>query len=300
MRITDNLASQIMIANLSSARDQLSTAQTIVDTGLQFQTAAENPIAASGVMQNNTQLNALTQYKSNTDAATTRVTLEESVLDQINTLLTQAKELAVSQATDTATTATRQAAGEQVNQLLAQAVQLSNTKNGNTYLFGGDYPTQVPFSVDTSGSAYTFTVAANPPSGTQQIEIGSGQRIVANHDGTQVFGTASSGLLKTLQDLAGAMQTGTQSAITGTLDSIDTQINATQSLIGEAGARADQLQITSSNITALNNQITASNSNLQGADTATAMTELVNRQTAYQAALAATSRVMGLSLAQYI
>ncbi len=300
MRISDITNTQSTISNFSQLRSQVDAAQTQVSSGLSFSEASENPTAAAGVMQNNTQLDALAQYQKNADTATRRVNLEESVLSQMNTLLANAQQLAVSQATATATPATMQTTSQAVNQLLAQAVQLGNTKDGNEYLFGGTNSSNQPFSVDTSGASYTFTVATPPPTGARQVEIAPGQLIPTNHDGTQTFGTATSGPLASLQNLAAALQSGNQTNVENTLGDLNNQLNSVQTLTGQTGAWANRLQITGSNITAFTNQLTASSATLQDVDIETAMTNLTGRQTAYQAAMAATSRVSGLSLANYL
>jgi flagellar hook-associated protein 3 FlgL len=300
MRISDTMNTQASITNFAQLREQVDASQTQVSSGLRFSEASQDPAAAAGVMLNNTQISALGQFQKNADTATRRVNLEEGVLSQMNTLLANAQQLAISQATGSATAATRQTTAQAVNQLLAQAVQLSNTKDGNEYLFGGSNSTTQPFSVDTSGASYTFTVANPAPSGARQVEIAPGQLIMTNHDGTQVFGTAATGPLASLQNLAAALQGGTQTAVENTLGDLNNQLTNVQSLVGENGAWANRLQITGSNITAFTNQLTASNATLQDVNIETAMTNLTGRQTAYQAAMAATSRVMNLSLANYL
>jgi flagellar hook-associated protein 3 FlgL len=300
MRVTNSMATRNAIASIAAAREKMDAAQVQLSSGKRFQAASEDPVAAMGVMQNDAQLRALDQYQRNVGTAAQRATLEEGALDQLTTLLTRAREIAVSQATDTASATTRQAAGAEVNQLLAQAVQLANTKSGNDYLFGGNTPGTAPFTVDTSTPAYSFATAIPAPSGPRRIEIGAGQTIIAGHDGTQVFGSAGGGPLKALQDLAAALQIGTTSAVAATMGSLVTEMSNTQNLIGETGARADQLQITESNLAALKNQLTAFNSDLQDVDMEAVITELTGRQTAYQAALAATSRMTSLSLTDYL
>lgn len=300
MRVTNNMATLNAVASITSAREQMDAAQTQVSSGKKFMVASADPLAAAGVMTNNSQLRALGQYKLNASTAAQRATLDESALDQLTQLLTRAREIATAQGTDTASATTRQASLAEVNQLLAQAVQISNTKSGSEYLFGGANPGIVPYTINTVGPAYTYTVATPPPTGARQIEIGVGQKITANHDGTTVFGDATGGPLKVLQDLATALQTGTTAAVTGTLPSLITQMDNTQNLLGETGARVNQLQMTSSNITALTNQLATFNSNLQDVDVESAITELVGRQTAYQAAMAATSRMLSLSLTDYL
>jgi flagellar hook-associated protein 3 FlgL len=300
MRISDAMNTQSAIINFAQLRQQVDDAQTQVSSGTTFSEASQNPTAAAGVMLNNTQLNALAQYQKNADTATRRVNLEESVLSQMNTLLANAQQLAVSQATATATTATRQTTAQAVDQLLAQAVQLSNTKDGNEYLFGGTNSATQPFSIDTTGASYTFGIATPPPSGARQVEIAPGQLIPTNHDGTQLFGNATSGPLASLQNLAAALQSGNQVSVENTLGDLNDQLTNVQTLTGQTGAWASRLQITGANITAFTNQLTASNVSLQDVNIETAMTNLTGRQTAYQAALAATARVQGISLANYL
>ncbi len=300
MRITNSLILQRTVSDFNSARELLDAAQVKVTTGHKFQSASEDPTAAVGVMINDTQQRAITQYRTNVSSANSRVSLEEGTLDQLGTILTRAKELAVSQATGTATAATRQQTASEVNQLLAQAVQLSNTKIGNEYLFGGSNSTTVPYTVNSAGAAYTFTVAATPPTGARQMEVGAGQRVSTNHDGVTVFGDATSGVLKSLQDLASALAGGTQAAVTSSLNAIDTGIQGTQNLLAETGARANQLQITDSNLSSLASQLTKNTSDLRDVDLETALTELTGRQTAYQAAMLATAKVAGISLTDYI
>ena len=300
MRVTSAMITQRTVNDFNNAREGLDAAQVRVTTGHKFQTASEDPTAAIGVMQNNAQQRAVTQYRTNIGTANSRVSLEEGSLDQLTTILTRAKELAVSQATGTATAGTRKSAATEVNQLLAQAVQLSNTKYGNEYLFGGTNSTATPYSVNTAGPAYTFAVSATPPVGGRQVEVGAGQTVTANHDGQTVFGDSTSGVLKSLQDLAAALAGGGQAPVTTSIAAIDVSMQHVQDLFAETGARANQLQITDSNLSALSNALTKHTSDLQDVDLETALTELTGRQTAYQAAMLATAKVAGLSLTDYI
>ena len=300
MRITNSMATQRAIAEFAAAREHMEAAQTKVTSGKQFQSASENPLGTMGVMQNDAQMRAIDQYQRNIGAASQRTTIEEGALDELTQLLTRARELAVSQATDTASAATRLAAGAEVNQLLAQAVQIANTKSGDEYLFGGDFPGTAPFTLDTSMPGYTFSAATPAPVGARRMEIGAGQQVIANHDGTQVFGTAAGGPLKALQDLAYAMQAGTTAAVSAAMPALVTENANVQNLLAETGARANRLQMTQSNLAALKNQLTTFNSNIQDIDIETAVTELTGRQVAYQAAMASTTRMMSMALTDYL
>jgi flagellar hook-associated protein 3 FlgL len=298
MRITNNMATQLAVMQFDVARQKLEEAQRKVTTGKAFSTASEDPTAASAVMSNSGALRSLDQYKRNIGAANRRLTLEQSAVDQLDLILTRAKELAISQATDTASQQTRQVARAEVNQMLQQAVTLANMQDGSEYLFGGTKSDTAPFDADTSGSVYSFTATGG--SGDRRVHIGAGQLASTSHDGTQVFGTTSSGALKALQDLAAALSTGTRPAVTTSLTAIDDALSSLQTVVGELGARQNQMQIAESNVSAFRQNLIALNSDLQDVELETAITDLVARQTAYQAAMSATSRVMNMNLTDYL
>lgn len=299
MRVTNFSISDSAVLNLSTLRGQVDAAQQQVSSGKRFTEASDDPAAAHGVMQNQSQLRAVTQYQRNVGLATSRATLEESALNQLGDILTRARELGIAQATGTASASTRSAAGTEINQLLAQAVNLGNSKDGADYLFGGTTSSTAPYTIDTTGASATFTVSGQP-TGVRAVQIGSGQQLTPTHDGATVFGTSSAGPLKTLQDMAAALASNDVPRLQSLIGEANTAFDKVQSQLGEVGARASQLQLADSNLTSLSQQLQASTSTLQDVDVEAAITMLTSRQTAYQAAMAATSRILNLSLTDYL
>lgn len=298
MRITNNMSNQLAALQLDVARSKLEEAQKKVTTGKKFSAASEDPTSALTVMANSGAVRALDQYKRNIGVATRRLNFEETALNQLSDAITRAKELAVAQGTDTASPETRKATLAEVNQIIQQVVTLANTKDGNDYLFGGTTTNVAPYAMDTSGTVTTFT--ASGASGARQVEIGAGQLATTAHNATQVFGTETLGTLKSLQNLADALNTGTAAAVSATISGLDTSLNSTQAVLAEVGARQNQMQIAETNITAFSQSLVALSSDLQDIDLEAAMIDLVGRQTSYQAAMSATSRVMNLNLTEYL
>jgi flagellar hook-associated protein 3 FlgL len=89
-------------------------------------------------------------------------------------------------------------------------------------------------------------------------------------------------------------------ALASATASLDTAFNSLQTIVGDAGAQANRLSSVSENLAALKTNLTTFQSDLEDVDLETAMTELTSRQLAYQAALLATSKVTGMSLADYL
>jgi len=300
MRVTNYSATHSAIHSIADARAQLESVLGRVTSGRRVTVASDDPGAALGIMQSEAQLRARAQYRRNIASAQSRVTLEDSVLDRLGSLLTRARELAVSQGSDTATPATRQTTAREVNQLLAEAAGLAGTKYDTEYLFGGQNTDTPPFTVDTTGAVFTVTARTPAPIGTRQVEIGSGQRFTATHDGTQIFGDGTTGPLAAIQALAVALQSGSGAAVRGATTALDQAFEATQGLVAETGARANQLQRVDETHTLLTLDLESNVTALRDVDLEAVLTEMAGRQTAYQAAMAATARIAGLTLSDYL
>ena len=292
MRITNSIIQRNALANLQLNMRRILEAQDATTSGKRIREVSDDPIGASKVMQANGSLRALEQYKRNISSATARVNAEEATLDRLTQLLERAKELGISAAGANASAQTRLTVKAEVDQLLSSAVQLGNQQHEGEYLFGGDQSATVPFT----GTTPPFS--AVPPTGTRRAEISQSQYLVTNHNGTQVF--LDTNVLSALHDLSSALGSNDLTGIQTALGALDGAHDAVQNLIGDVGARSSQLEVTSSNLTALDTQLRTFKSVLEDADTEKAITELVTRQNTYQAAMLATSRVMGLNLANYL
>lgn len=294
MRITNNIIQRNALAGFQANLRQVEAAQRRVSSGLRIEKASEDPVAATGVMQAGSSLRALDQYRRNIGLASTRASAEEGVLDRVTEVLTRARELAISQGSDTASAATRATTKAEVDQLLEFVVGLGNTRVGESYLFGGDQAV-APFSAPSTDPP---VFATTPPTGNHQVEISSGQYLKANHNGTEVF--LDTGALQALYDLSAALGTGDGAAVRNSLVGLENASSGVQNLLGDIGARSNQLQVTTANLDALEITLRTFKSDLEEVDLERAVTELVGRQTAFQAAMLATSRVMGMTLTDYL
>ena len=109
------------------------------------------------------------------------------------------------------------------------------------------------------------------------------------------------GVLAALRDLTRATASGGGTTpIRDALGAVDAAFDGVQSLVGETGARANSLQMTASNLDAFEGSLKALKSDLSEVDFEVAVTELVSKQTAYQAAMLASSKVLSLNLADYL
>lgn len=298
MRITNNIIQRESLSQMQTGLREVEKAQRRVSSGLRVQKASDDPSAASAAMGARSSLRALEQYRSNIERATSRSSMEESVLDQVTNLLIRAKELGISHGGNVTSAAARDAAAAEVRQILDSAVQMGNTRYGDDYLFAGAYPNDAPFDV----AQPTFVRdAKQPPVGSLETEIGAGRRIQPTHDGQEVF--LDSGVFQALSDLAEALEgdhSETPAEIAAALTSLDDAFDDVAAITATTGARRNQLEMTEANLDALDVNLQTLKSDLEEVDLEKAISELVGRQTSFQAAMLATSKVMGLTLADYL
>jgi flagellar hook-associated protein 3 FlgL len=292
MRITNNVISRNALLSLQRTLRQVDDAQHRATTGLRVEKASDDPSASTSIMGAASSLRAIDQYKRNVSSANARLSSEEGVLNSLSTMLERAKELGVGQGSATADAQTRLVTKTEVDQIIQATISLGNTQHEGEYLFGGDQSNVPPFQ----GSTPPF--AATPPTGTRRAEISSALFVKTNHNGSEVF--LDSGVLTALTQLSTALGANDQQGVLDSLSALDAAHANVQVVVGETGSQMAQLDVSSANLDALDNSLRAFKSDLQDADLEKAVTDLVSRQTAYQSALLATSRVMGLNLADYL
>lgn len=293
MRVTNTLIQRNASIMLQQNLQAMAKAQTQVSTGQRYSAFSDDPQAQSSVMQASGSLRALDQYKRNIDDATARANLEDSVLQQLGSLVDRGSQIGLQEGSTTATAATRQSAKAEVDGLISSVVGLGNTKYQGSYLFGGNDVTDAPLS-----SAPPFYTGAAADTGAHTTEIAAGQIFKSNHNAKEIF--LDTGALQALKDLSTALGANDTVGIGNALSALTASQQGIQGLVGDLGARENQLTNTGANLDALRTNLTTFKSNLSEVDQETAITELVTRQTAYQSAMLATSRVIGMTLTDYL
>lgn len=297
MRITNNLIVRRQLESLQTNARALDKAQHRVTTGLRVSTMSDDPTSGAGIMASASGIEAIEQYRRNVSQAQSRIDAQDQVLQQVTHALTRAKELALGAASDNLGDAAREVVAKELEEIFRHVVALGGNQFGNEYLFGGETAGTQPFAASGGGTTLDFTQDGGV--GARQVEIGTNQRFTATHDGQTVF--VDTGVLAALRDLTRAAASGTGAApVRASINAVDAAFDGVQALVGETGARANSLQMTASNLDAFEGSLKALKSDLGDIDFEVAVTELVSKQTAYQAAMLASSKVLGLNLADYL
>jgi flagellar hook-associated protein 3 FlgL len=283
---------QMALSDMTRTQTELTRLTQQVVSGKKVVRPSDDPVATSSILSSSSGIRAIQQYQRNLASADTRLRLEENVLDQITDTVARARELAVTQGSATASPETRLTVQAEVDELREFVRSLGNTRLGDAYLFGGEWSQTKPFP-DLTGPD-----PARMPQGEFSVEVGAGQTALTNHSGQAIF--VDTGLMDELEALSTALGANDVEGIrqaAGQLDGVDGEI---QTLLGEVGARGRRLEVATANLEALELNLRTFRSDLQDVELEEAITDLVARQSSFEAALAANARLFSTSLNDYL
>lgn len=302
MRVTNQIITRNSQARLQSGLQGIDRVREDISSGIRVRKMSDDPTSAGEVVRVGSSMRAIAMFRRNIDIGLSRAATEETALNQLGDGLTRGIELGIAQASGTSTAQTRLIAKTEVDQLIGFAVGLGNTKFGDDYVFGGtrstEQPLRVPPSAGASFSNLMLGASAVDPSGAISLEIGDNKFVTPNHNASDIF--LNSDALESLRALSTALGNndvpGIQAA-TGRLNAADSVV---QNMLGTQGARINEMESARTNLDGLELTLKAFRSDLRDTEVDKAMAELVGKQTMYQAAMSATSRILGLSLANYL
>jgi flagellar hook-associated protein 3 FlgL len=170
---------------------------------------SQDPTAGAEVVRLGSSMRAIEQFRRNIRMGVAKVETEDRVLDSLTTSLGRAAELAISQASSTATAETRLSVKAEVDAIIDFAVGLGNTRFGDDYLFAGTRGGEAPFRNPPVAGDFRALLdgGGNPvdPSGTIPVEVGDGRFVTPNHNGTDIFlDTNALAALRQLSEALGA------------------------------------------------------------------------------------------------
>jgi flagellar hook-associated protein 3 FlgL len=291
LRITHQLQQTQSLTALRENLSRVADIQRQVSSGRRVERASDDPTAIGSILRASSGLRAIDQYRRNLQSADARLKLEDSALEQLGDLMIRAKELGVGQGGSNANAATRRVAAAEIDTLITQLDDIGNANIADNYIFGGVNSDRGPLS----GSA---TDPAAPPTGDQRIEISAGRTIATTHSAQEVF--VDTGVITAMQALSTSLKANDASGVQAAVTSVDTAFGEVQEIVGALGARMNQVGVALGNLDSLEINLQTFRSGLEDVDMERAVTEMVSRQGALQAAYAANANILQNTLTDYL
>jgi flagellar hook-associated protein 3 FlgL len=287
MRVTNSSIYESIKYNLGNISEELNKANEIASSGKRINTLSDDPVGLTQSLSIQSNLANIEQMQRNIDYGQSWLNAGESALTNVDDILSNTKALCVQMASATTGASQRSSAAETVQNNLDEIVSLANTNVAGSYIFSGTKTDTQPFDQDGTyngdSNAFVIKISKNA-----SVEIGS--------DGQAVFGA----VFNTLADLKTALTNNDVDGIQGAISKLDTHLNDISGKISDIGSKTDRMDIKKNLFQDLNLSNTERLSNIEDADMAEAVMNVSAAQLTYQAALASSSKVMSLSLVDYL
>ena len=290
-RITQRMMVQGSLTALQAGLGRLSDSQEKLSTGRQINRPSDDPTGTNEAMRLRAQLAADTQNARNAQDGLSWLGQTDSTLQSMLDSVARARDLMVQGAsTGGSGPDARAAIAQELTQIRSGLISDANTQILGRPIFGGT--TGGTAAYDASG---TFIGNGNAVNRT----VSDGVSVQVNTTGPAVFSAGSDDLFSVLGDAI--TQLGSNpTALSGTLDRLDSVTEQMKSGLADVGTRYGRVQTAQDRLssTSLDNQ--SALSDVENVDVAKAIVDLQMQQVAYQASLGATARVMQPSLLDFL
>ena len=312
MRVPSNYYSQAFTNDLNTLRSRQSALQNQATTGLRVNAASDDPAAMQKALTFMADKSATHQHTANVAVLQERTTQIFNALQSLQTISTQAGADAVSAVNDTSRQRQAPLVAE-LNALIKSALNIANTKDPLTGagIFGGTSGSAAPFAAATDAAGNVTAVTYTGNASVNSVEISKGATLAVDVPGANNSGGGARGLFTdsrsgadffaNLIRLRDNIAAGNSSAISSA-DAPALQKDSDNLIyhIGSIGAQQTRLDLTA---TTLQNRVSALDKNISdatSADLVQTVVQLNQAQNSYQAALQSGSKIMQLSILNYI
>jgi len=287
MRVANKSIFEAVKYQLASITEEMSNANLVIATGKRVNKLSDDPVGMAQGLTIKTALANIEQLERNISLGNSWLTASESAMNQAQGIVSDLKALSVQMASATTDDAQRTSAAQTVQNMQDEIVALANTEVGGRYIFGGTKTDTIPFSqIGTyNGNNDAFTIKSDK---NTTMAVGS--------DGSTVFGA----LFTTLGAFKTALETNNISDIQSAMDNLDTDFDTITNKISDVGSKMLRMEVKGKILEDMNLSNTERLSKIEDADIAEAIMNLKSVEFAYQATLASSSKVMTLSLVDYM
>lgn len=297
MRVSNQMTHRMLTDSIMKNQAAVYRKEEQISSGKRIQRASDDPAAWARINQLRGRQAELEQYGRNAQLAESRLLAADQALDQMGELLRQASAIAVQASDGTLAGPGRAALAADVDALLEQFVAVANRPSDEGYLFGGVSSAAEPFEATRNAAGQIGSVAYTGAAASAPVEIAAGEAVPAQLAGD---GVVSGDAFAALAEMRDRLQAGENLAESGLQPRVDAAFEETLVARAAVGANLEHLSFAES--LRINRQAALAEdlSATEGVDMAQAVTELSEKQTAYEAALAMASKTINTSLLNYI
>lgn len=294
-RVTQSMMSHSALAGLQTSLSRVSELQEKLSTGRIINRPSDDPIGAASAMRLRSSKAEQAQFSRNADDGVAWLNQIDGALGSAGDQLRRARDLAIQGANSGALgQQARDALATEVGQIRQGLVGVANTTYLNRPVFNG---------VDARTTAYdgsTQPVTWTGTTGDVVRRVGVGVDIKVNVNGPEAFGPENDTVFDHLDALTTALKAGKTDDISKAIGVLKADGDRISSARADVGTRTNRIELAKSQADDAGLTLSSSISEVENTDLAKATVDLQLQQVAYQAALAATAKVMQPSLQDFL
>ena len=294
-RVTQGVMVHQSTANLQRNLQRMQDLQNQLSSGRSLNKPSDSPSGTVAALQYRSDIRRSAQYARNADDGLGWLGMADNALTSSLDLVRRVRDLVVQAGNASLDQSGRNAISLEVIQIKQSLLSVANTTFLDRPIFAGTASTATAYDSAGVFLGNNSRVSRN---------VAPGQQVDVNLDGQATFGDSSAGLLKTLDDIAGHLNSGTPAdiatLITTDLNTLDTNRLNLQNQLASVGARYKRVEDMKGR--AADSQITLKGglSEVEDIDLPKTITDLQLQQVAYQAAISATAKVIQPSLVDFL
>jgi flagellar hook-associated protein 3 FlgL len=282
-RVLQNL--QRNIAKGEKIQEQLSSGKVI-------NRPSDSPTGTVTSMQLRGETRANQQYARNADDGMGWLNTLQSALDSSSTVVNQVRDLTV-QALNAGSNdpQSNEAMATTIDQFRSTLIGIANTKYLDRPVFGGTSTSPVAYNDDG-------TFAGNTTATTRTVAAGAKVRVDAS--GPEAFGAGNTQLFSVLTEISANIRSGDSDALSASLKKLDSAGDLLKTTLSDVGARYNRIDQMKQSAQDRLLSVTSQLSEVEDVDLPKTIMDMQLQQTSYQAALAASAKVIQPSLIDFL
>jgi flagellar hook-associated protein 3 FlgL len=292
-RVTDSSMRHRMLGDLNRSMARGQKLQEQISSGKQLSKPSDSPTGTVTSLQLRGEVRATQQYARNSDDGLGWLGSIQDKLGDASGQLIRARDLTVQGLSGAMNGASRDAIAAEIDQIRTAMIGEANTSYLGRPIFGGTTPGKVAF--DDSG-----TYVGNDGQTTRTV--GPNAKVRIDTTGAEAYGANGSPtqLFKVLGDISAALRSNDDDALNTGLANLDTAHDLLKSTLSDVGARYNRITQMKQSADDHLLSVTSQLSDIEDVDLPKAIMELQIQQTSYQAALAASAKVIQPSLIDFL
>jgi len=299
MRISNKMMFDAAQQNLFNLTEELNRANEVVAAQKRILRLSDDPVGLTQVLTMKSSLSNIGQMERNIGLGKNWLAASESAQTQIQNLISDTKALCVQMSSGNVGASNRRNAAGIVENNLKEIVALANSQVDGRYIFAGTNTETAAFTIDGNND-----VTYNGNNTPFTIKLGRDASAEIGGDGEAVFQPSGAGagddIFAVMKDLVASLQGNDVSGVQTAMTDLDSCFEHISGQIADVGSKMIRMEAKGTLLTDLDISTRERLSLIEEPEITEAILELKAKGVAYQAALSATSKILQLSIVNYM